>query len=177
MIGIGVVGVGYWGPNLVRNFLSLPNCGIGRACDAKPGRLQYIKEHFPEVEVTSDYTDLLQDPRLDAICVATPVSTHRNLALRALDSGRHVFVESSTRSLLSIDLESGRGSAPFDLAVPGNDWDPLSLGGMHASEESVVVRYQDRIVRYDASGHVLGADVVSDAMRDYRWLLPGDGRG
>ena len=93
MIGIGVVGVGYWGPNLVRNFLSLPNCKIVRACDAKLGRLRYIKERFPQVEVTPDYADLLQDPRLDAICVVTPVSTHRDLAIRALDSGRHVFVE------------------------------------------------------------------------------------
>jgi predicted dehydrogenase len=93
LIGVGVAGVGYWGPNLVRNFLSLPNCRLVRACDKKPGRLRYIKEQFPQVEVTADYAELLRDPRLDAICVATPVSTHRDLAIRAIDSGRHVFVE------------------------------------------------------------------------------------
>ena len=93
MIAIGIVGVGYWGPNLVRSFLSLPECGLVRACDGKPGRLQYIKEQFPGVEVTSHYEDLLEDPRLDAICIVTPVSTHKDLALRALNSGRHVFVE------------------------------------------------------------------------------------
>ena len=93
MVGVGIVGVGYWGPNLVRSFLSLPDCRLVRACDAKPGRLQYLQEQFPQVEVTSDYEDLLADPRLDAICIVTPVSTHKDLALRALDSGRHVFVE------------------------------------------------------------------------------------
>jgi len=93
LIGVGVVGVGYWGPNLVRNLLASPACRLVRACDARPGRLQYLAEKFPQVEVTPDYADLLRDPRLDAICIATPVSTHRDLALRALDSGRHVFVE------------------------------------------------------------------------------------
>jgi len=93
LIGVGVVGVGYWGPNLVRSLLSLPDCKLVRACDAKAGRLRYLKEQFPQVEVTSDYADLLHDSRLDAICIATPVSTHRDLALRALASGRHVFVE------------------------------------------------------------------------------------
>ena len=93
MVGIGIVGVGYWGPNLVRSFLSLPDCGPVRVCDAKPGRLQYIQQQFPPVEVTSSYDDLLADPRLDAICIVTPVSTHKDLALRALDSGRHVLVE------------------------------------------------------------------------------------
>jgi predicted dehydrogenase len=93
LIGIGIVGVGYWGPNLVRSFLSLPECSVVRACDGKPGRLQYIKAQFPQVEVTSHYEDLLADPRLDAICVVTPVSTHKDLALRALNSGRHVFIE------------------------------------------------------------------------------------
>ena len=55
--------------------------------------MQYIQEQFPQAEVTSHYEDLLADPRLDAICIVTPVSTHKDLALRALDSGRHVFVE------------------------------------------------------------------------------------
>jgi len=93
LIGVGIVGVGYWGPNLVRSFLSLPDCKLVRACDAKAGRLRYIQERFPQVEVTADYEDLLRDPRLDAICVVTPVSGHRDPAIRALESGRHVFVE------------------------------------------------------------------------------------
>jgi predicted dehydrogenase len=93
LIGVGVLGAGWWGPNVIRSLLSLPNCCLVRACDARPGRLQYVQERFPQVEVTPDYEDLLRDPRLDAICIVTPIHTHHDLALRALDSGRHVFVE------------------------------------------------------------------------------------
>lgn len=114
MIGVGVVGVGYWGPNLIRNFLSLPNCKLVRACDARPGRLRYIKERFPQLEVTPDYADLLRDPRLDAICVATPVTTHKDVALRTLESGRHVFVEkplaaTSRDAMDLVDAAAARG--------------------------------------------------------------------
>lgn len=93
MIGVGVLGVGWWGPNIVRSLLSLPDCCLVRVCDAKPARLRYILERFPQLEVTSDYEDLLRDPRLDAIFVVTPIHTHHDFALRALESGRHVFVE------------------------------------------------------------------------------------
>ena len=93
MIGVGVLGAGWWGPNVIRSLLSLPECRLVRVCDAQPGRLQYVKATFPQVEVTPDYDDLLRDPRLDAIFVVTPIHTHHELALRALDSGRHVFVE------------------------------------------------------------------------------------
>ncbi len=91
--GVGIVGAGYWGPNLVRSFAALPNCGLMRVCDQKPGRLQYIHERFPQVELCADYDDLLSDARLDAICIATPMGTHHDLALRALDAGHDVLVE------------------------------------------------------------------------------------
>lgn len=93
MIGVGVLGAGWWGPNVIRALLSLPGCGPVCVCDARPGRLQYVRERFPQVEVTADYDDLLRDSRLDVIFVITPILTHYDLALRALDSGRHVFVE------------------------------------------------------------------------------------
>lgn len=117
MIGVGIVGVGYWGPNLVRSFLSLPNCKLVRACDAKPGRLHYIQERFPQVEVTSDYADLLRDPRLDAICVVTPVSSHRDLAVRALESGRHVFVEKPLAATSQQALEIVESAARNDKVL------------------------------------------------------------
>ena len=104
MIGVGVVGAGFWGPNIVRALLSLPMCSVVRVCDTRAGRLQYIRERFPQVEVTPDYDDLLCDPRLDAIFVVTGIHTHYDLALRALDSGRHVFVEKP----LAISTEQAR---------------------------------------------------------------------
>lgn len=93
MLGVGVVGAGYWGPKIVRSLLALPECSLVRACDARPGRLQYLAEQFPQVELTADYDELLSDGRLAAIFVVTPVGSHHALALRALESGRHVFVE------------------------------------------------------------------------------------
>lgn len=92
-IGVALVGAGYWGPNLIRNFNSLEDCSIQWVCDKKPGRLQFIRERFPEIPLTDDLRQVLSDPRVDAVVLATPVSTHRDLALRALEAGKHVFVE------------------------------------------------------------------------------------
>ncbi len=92
-LGIALVGAGYWGPNLIRNFNSLDDCIVRWVCDKKPGRLQFIRERFPEIPLTDDFDAALSDPRVDAVVLATPVSTHRDLALRALDAGKHILVE------------------------------------------------------------------------------------
>ena len=93
MIGIAVVGYGYWGPNLVRNFWEVPDARLVSVCDMRTERLAGVQARYPAVEITADYSDLLNDPRVDAIAVATPVSSHFDLALRALQAGKHVFVE------------------------------------------------------------------------------------
>ncbi len=90
---MALVGAGYWGPNLIRNFNSLDDCSVHWVCDKKPGRLQFIRERFPEIPLTDDFEVVLSDPRVDAVVLATPVSTHRDLALRAIKAGKHVFVE------------------------------------------------------------------------------------
>ena len=90
---VGVVGAGYWGPNVVRTFAELPDCQVAYVCDQRPGRLQYIAERFPGLRLTERYDELLADPSLDAIAVVTPVSTHRALAGAALEAGKHVLVE------------------------------------------------------------------------------------
>lgn len=92
-LGIGIIGAGYWGPNLVRNFDALADAQVHWVCDKKPGRLEFIREKFPHVPLTDDLDVLINDPRVDAIVIATPVSTHRDLALRALDAGKHLFIE------------------------------------------------------------------------------------
>jgi predicted dehydrogenase len=93
MIGVAVVGYGYWGPNLVRNFWSVPDARLVSVCDRRPQRLASVTAQFPAVEVTAEYDDLLKDPRVDVIAVATPVSSHYDLALQALKAGKHVFIE------------------------------------------------------------------------------------
>jgi predicted dehydrogenase len=93
MIGIGVVGYGYWGPNLVRNFAEVPGCRVVTVCDLRPERLALVRARYPGVETTTNFQDLGSNPNVDAIAIATPVSTHFDLAWWALQAGKHVLVE------------------------------------------------------------------------------------
>ena len=92
-IRLAVVGAGYWGPNLIRNFDAIPGCQIGLVCDRKPGRLRYVQERWPHLHVTKDYHDVVKASDIDAVVIATPVSTHYALASAALKAGKDVFVE------------------------------------------------------------------------------------
>lgn len=93
MIGVAVIGYGYWGPNLVRNFAEIPDAKLIWVCDLQTERLAGVRRRFPAVEVTEDVEQVLNDPRVDAVAIATPVSSHFNLAMRALKAGKSVFVE------------------------------------------------------------------------------------
>jgi predicted dehydrogenase len=88
-----VVGLGYWGPNLVRNFLA-QNEVRGVVCvDKDPAKLKRAQIMFPSVSVSENYTDALKDPEVEAVAIATPVGSHYALAIEALENGKHVFVE------------------------------------------------------------------------------------
>jgi predicted dehydrogenase len=93
MISIGIIGYGYWGPNLVRNFAETPGAAIGGVADLDRAKLDVVARRYPGVKVTTDYTELLGDPGIDAIAIATPVRTHFELALAALRAGKHVWLE------------------------------------------------------------------------------------
>src|SRR5574342_41681 len=93
MIGIGVIGYGYWGPNVVRNFHTLNDARVAAVCDKRAESLKRAKQAFPDVEVTDDVSRLLMSPDIDAVAVVTPVWTHFELAKAALENGKHVFVE------------------------------------------------------------------------------------
>jgi predicted dehydrogenase len=93
MIGIGVIGYGYWGPNLVRNFAELPGARVVVVSDLDPARLEGIRRRYPSVEVTTDHRALIEHPAVDAVAIVTPVSTHFELAMQALRGGKHVLVE------------------------------------------------------------------------------------
>ena len=93
MIRIGVIGYGYWGPNIVRNLRSLERCRVAAVCDQSPAALQRAKQTYPDLPVTTEPRKLLTSSQLDAIAVVTPVCTHFELAKGALENGKHVFIE------------------------------------------------------------------------------------
>ena len=93
MIGIGVIGYGYWGPNLVRNFYANEDCDVRMVCDRDERRLAKVAALYPAIARTSDANRLIGDPAIDAVLIATPVDSHFALAMAALRAGKHVFVE------------------------------------------------------------------------------------
>ena len=93
IIGIAVVGHGYWGPNLVRTFADCPESDLVMVCDKKPERLSLIRRRYPSVICSSEIDDVLRHPRVEAVALATPVSSHFGLARRIIESGKHVLVE------------------------------------------------------------------------------------
>ncbi len=93
MIKIGVIGYGYWGPNLVRNFVEVADSQVIGVSDLRTERLTQAKARYPGIDITTNYKDLFANPRIDAVAIATPVSTHFELALQALQAGKHVLLE------------------------------------------------------------------------------------
>jgi predicted dehydrogenase len=112
--GVAVVGCGYWGPNLIRNFFETTHCRVQAICDSSTAQLKKMSLRYPSVALTPDYDDLLADPAVEAVAIATPVETHFDLARRALLAGKHVLIEkpmtsSSAEAELLIDLAQQRG--------------------------------------------------------------------
>src|SRR6202453_196967 len=93
MIRFGVIGYGYWGPNIVRNLRALEGCQVVGICDQTPAARKRIQAAYPDVPIYSDCRELIKSPDIDAIAVITPVWTHYELAKAALENGKHVFVE------------------------------------------------------------------------------------
>ncbi|HOX02706.1 MAG TPA: Gfo/Idh/MocA family oxidoreductase [Candidatus Paceibacterota bacterium] len=92
-IKLGVVGCGYWGPNLVRNFRALPECHMRMICDTDLERLKHFRTLYPEVEGCTDYPEMLNGAGLDAVVIATPVKFHYSMAKASLLAGKHTFIE------------------------------------------------------------------------------------
>jgi predicted dehydrogenase len=92
-VSVGIVGLGYWGPNLARNFATIPGCELRYLCDAEEAARDRVARTLPAARATADLDELLADPDLDAIVLATPVPTHAELAVRVLEAGKHCFVE------------------------------------------------------------------------------------
>jgi len=93
VIRIGVIGYGYWGPNIVRNLQTLEGAQVAAVCDRDSQALKRARQAFPSIETTSDSCEVLTSPEIDGVAVITPVWTHFELAKQALENGKHVFVE------------------------------------------------------------------------------------
>jgi len=92
-LSVGIVGCGYWGPLLVRNFIGLPNCTVAAICDMKEERLKHVHSLYPSVGCATNYEKLLTDHGIDAIVIATSVKSHYPLAKASLLAGKHTFIE------------------------------------------------------------------------------------
>lgn len=93
MIGIGVIGYGYWGPNMARNFSETQGARLAAVSDMRPERLELVQSRYPGTYVTTDAQELINKQQVDAVVISTPVSTHYDLAMRVLEAGKHVLVE------------------------------------------------------------------------------------
>lgn len=93
MIKVGIIGCGYWGPNLLRNFQEVPETQVKWVADLRKERLDFIKKRFPFLLITKDYRKILSDPEVSAVAVATPINSHFKIARDALRAGKHILVE------------------------------------------------------------------------------------
>ena len=114
-----VVGLGYWGPNLVRNLQELPAADLATVCDLRPELLAKTARRYPGVATTTSFQEVLADEAIEAVCIATPVTTHHPLALQALAAGKHVFIEKpmaasgeQARELVAAAVDAGRVVMP-----------------------------------------------------------------
>jgi predicted dehydrogenase len=113
-LNIGVIGYGYWGPNIVRNFFGAADCTVRKVADARPERLKMLYKIFPSIGGVSDADDIIKDREIDAVVIATPVFTHFALAKKALENGKHVLIEKPMTSSVAeadelIELAAQKG--------------------------------------------------------------------
>jgi predicted dehydrogenase len=114
-LAIAVAGLGYWGPNLARNLASIPGCSLAWCCDPSPEARERASARFPQARFTADLDEVLADPAVDAVALATPVAGHADHALRVLEAGKHCFVEkplaqsvADAERVVAAAAESGR---------------------------------------------------------------------
>jgi len=139
-VGIAVVGLGYWGPNVVRNLFALPEAEVKLVCDARPEAFDRVARQFPGIRQTSSFDEVLDDPAVDAVAIVTNVSTHYELARRSLEAGKHTFVEKPLAASSEEALELAQLAEESGLVLmPGHTflYSPpvVKIGGLIASGE------------------------------------------
>lgn len=144
IINIAVIGCGYWGPNLIRNFNSISDCKVKLVCDINLERLTYVKKIYPQIETTTEFDNVVNDREIDAIVIATPVRLHFELARKSLMGGKYTFIEKPMASSTAQCREL------IDLAEEKN----LTLMVGHTFIYSLPVQKIKEIVDSDEIGEV-----------------------
>jgi len=155
MIRVGLIGYGYWGPVVARNFQSIDDCQLAAICDTSPSAQERARKTHPRARITGDSSEILRSPDIDAVAVVTPVWTHVELAKTALENGKHVFVEkpftsSSADAARLIDLAAARR---LQIMV---DHTFLFTGAVRKIREIVDQGVLGKIFYYDSSRINLG---------------------
>jgi len=166
MISIGLIGYGYWGPNLARNFNNNPDMKLSAICDYSADRLAKAGRLYPQIKLTKNIEDLFNDTRLDAIAIATPISTHFDLANKALNNDKHVWVkqpitEKVEQAETLIDLASKKNKVLFV------DHTSIYIGAIRKIKEIIENGELGDLIYYDSTRVNLGlfqqdVDVVWD---------------
>ena len=155
MIGIGIIGCGYWGPNLVRNFSAVSGAKVIMISDLKLERLSALASLYPSVKTTTNYHEMLKDPSINAVAIATPVSTHFEIAMESIKAGKHVFIEKP------MTLNSEQGERLIEAANKANivllvDHTFLYTGAVRKIKELVDDKELGKIYYYDSMRVNLG---------------------
>jgi predicted dehydrogenase len=166
VINIGVIGYGYWGPNLVRNLAEVNRVTLTAVVDSNPEKLALVQRRFPAVKTTTDFQDLIRDPAIDAIAIATPVNTHFELGMAVLKAGKHLWLEKpmTETSLQARQLLDEAEKRNLILFV---DHTFVYTGAVRKMQEIVASGELGKILYYDSSRVNLGlfqhdVNVISD---------------
>lgn len=149
-VRVGVIGCGYWGPNLIRNFHELPDAKVTAICDLQENKIRPYAKKFPGILLTSRYQDVLKNPAIDAVVIATPISTHYDLAKQALKAGKDVLVEKPLTATVH------QGASLVKLA--GEARRILMVG--HTFEYNPAVRKVDELLKSGEMGELYYVDSV-----------------
>ena len=155
MLRLGVVGYGYWGPNVVRNFAAQSDCRVTTICDGAPAARARALSHYPAARVVADAEEVLTSPEIDAVAIVIPVSSHYELARRALENGKHIFVEKpfTATSEQAEDLIELAERAKLAIMV---DHTFLFTGAVRKMKELIDQDVLGRLYYYDSTRVNLG---------------------
>jgi len=144
MLNIAQIGVGYWGPNLLRNLIANKRCYVSKVVDLSSERRGYVKGLYPAVEVTDDVDKVVSDKDVDAVIIATPVATHYELAIKMLEAGKHVLVEKPlARSVEEVEQIGSLASEKNRLVMVG-----------HTFLYNAAVRYVKKVIDSESLGKI-----------------------
>jgi predicted dehydrogenase len=174
-INIGVIGYGYWGPNLVRNFAELNGARVHTVADLDPKKLELVNRRYPSVKTTTDFQEMMRDPEIHAIAIATPVSTHFELGMAALKSGKHLWLE---KPMTETSLQARRLVEQADKRklVLHVDHTFIYTGAVKKMKDLVANDELGKVLYYDSTRVNLGlfqrdVSVISDlAVHDFSIL-------